>query len=158
MIGRSTPASQQGFTMLELLMAMAISLIILAMGAGLVLQGLPVEKRLASKVAKLELAARKAAMQSSFLQRDVFLTIRAESFAGPDGSVAFGEGEISICHRGKAASFKAPPKDGYLWKFGANGLCEPLCIKFSLPEGEIELDFDPLTGETRNRALTLFES
>ena len=63
MIGRSTPSSQQGFTMLELLMAMAISLIILAMGAGLVLQGLPVEKRLASEVAKLELAARKAAMQ-----------------------------------------------------------------------------------------------
>jgi|LakMenEpi03Aug12_release.lakeMendotaPanAssembly.Ray.scaffolds.fasta_scaffold760027_2 prepilin-type N-terminal cleavage/methylation domain-containing protein len=158
MIGRFARSYQQGFTMLELLMAISISLLVLAMGTGLVLQGLPVEKRLASEMAKLELAARKAAMQSSFQQRDVFLTVRNHSFVGPDGEVVFDEGEVSISRPGKSAPFKAPPTNGYLWKFGANGLCEPLRIKFTLPEGEMELDFDPLTGETRTRQLMLFES
>jgi hypothetical protein len=144
--------------MLEVMMAMAISLIILAIGAGLALHGIPAERKLTQSASKLEVAARKAAMESTIYHRDAFLTVRTRSVTGVDGTVYFKGGELAISRPGKFSSFKAPPSDGYHWKFGANGLCEPLRIKLSFAEGEIELDFDPLTGETRDRSLTIFDS
>lgn len=150
-----SPASD-GFTMLEILMAISISLIILAIGSGLALQAVPVEKKLMRSASKLELAARKAAMESMLYHRDAFLTIRPGSITGIDGIVDFREADLSIATTGSFSSFKAPSAEGYRWKFGANGLCEPLRIRLSLPEGEVILDFDPLTGETRDRTTTIF--
>ena len=96
-------------------------------------------------------------MESTLFHRDAFLTIRNRSVTGLDGTIDFTEGKLSISQPGKLASFKDPQSDGYRWKFGANGLCEPLRIKLSIAEGEIVLDFDPLTGETRYRTLDIFD-
>jgi prepilin-type N-terminal cleavage/methylation domain-containing protein len=155
MKSRNQEASRNGFTMLEILMAMSISLIILSIGAGLALQAMPVERKLTRAASKLEVAARKATLESMLFNRDSYLTIRPRSITGTDGVIEFDEGDISIAGRGHNASFAAAPSGGYQWKFGANGLCEPILVRITFPEGNITLDFDPLTGETRDRLMTM---
>lgn len=150
------PASVSGFTMLEILMAIAISLIVLAIGAGLALHAIPAERKLNRLAAKLEVAARRATMESLLHHRDVFLTVHPRSVSGLEGIVDFREASLSIATPGKFSSFKSPSSDGYRWKFGANGICEPLRVRLSLAEGEVILDFDPFTGETRDRTMTIF--
>ena len=94
-------------------------------------------------------------MESALFSRDAFLVIHSDFLVGSNSKIEFDQTNLSISHPGRFESFKKPPPGGYRWKFGANGLCEPLLIRVSRHEGQIELTFDPLTGEIRDRELTL---
>ncbi|MDF1852297.1 MAG: prepilin-type N-terminal cleavage/methylation domain-containing protein [Verrucomicrobiales bacterium] len=149
---------RRGFTMLEILLAISILVIVLGLGSGLALQSIPLERSLNRTASKIEVEARKAAMEAAMFSRDAFLVIHSDSLVGLDSRIEFDRAKISFSHPGDFNSFKEPSSRGYRWKFSANGLCEPLLIRVSQEGGRIDLGFDPLTGEIRDQVLTLFET
>lgn len=144
--------------MLEILMAIALSLIVLAIGSAMAFQSLPVEKRLTRAASKLETVARKAFLSASLHQKDAYVIVHSGGVVDDSETIEFPDSTISVSRPGRFARFETPSAGGYRWKFGKNGLCEPLLIKITTLEGEVELTFDPLTGESRDQRLTVFPS
>ena len=162
--GNMTPPRRcpfsSGFTILELLVALAIALVILGAGAGIAFAPLSVEKKLLKLATDIEATARRTSLKASSYRIDHFLYIHDDRVSGSEGlDLPVGEGTIRIQKPSHGQQgWSRPPRNGYPWRFHGNGITEPLNLKITITGGEVILSFDPLTGEARHRNLTVYES
>ena len=123
-----------GFTLIEVCVAMAIGVLILGV-ATLSMAGVQGEARLKKMAAQVESRARGSLLEVVMEQRAVRVDL-----AGGLGV----EGRVQVRRVGERA-FRNPQK-GEVWDFSPTGVCEPVSVRVSNEAGEIELEFDPLTG------------
>jgi prepilin-type N-terminal cleavage/methylation domain-containing protein len=131
--GRRVPS---GFTLIEVCVAMAIAVLILGI-ATLSMAGVQDEAQLKKMAARVERLARESLLQAVMKQRVVQISL-ADSFGA--------EGQLQIRRLGHK-NFRQPHR-GEVWEFNPSGVCEPVEIRITNDAGEIELEFDPLTGCT----------
>jgi type II secretion system protein H len=46
--------------------------------------------------------------------------------------------------------------EGQAWLFGAQGICEPLQVRFSAPDSNLEMTFNPLTGTPSDEVMEVW--
>ena len=152
------PEKARGFTILELLIAISIAMIILGAGAGLTFRTISIEKRMSRIAGKIETAAREASISAHLNRNDVFLYLYKDKVAGQKGGFDVGNTALEMKRPGLSTKWISPPEPGYAWKFDQSGLCEPLSIKLTFDGGTITLEFDPLTGEVREKTMVIDEA
>lgn len=136
------PSRRAAFTLLEVLMALALFAIIAAAAAPL-LQSAFAHSEADNATAALEEAA---------------LTIRGEAVRSGQRKVA----ELSSTGitpgaplppdwtlevRRLTDSRFRKPRDGEVWEFNSAGICEPIRLRLSDGRQSVELHFDPLTAQ-----------
>lgn len=136
---------------------MALAVVVLGAGIGLSVQTLSTEKKFERIAGSIETEVRKAAMSAAMQRKDVYLTVFKKEVRGVQETLKLGDARLSLVQAGRFSSWTTPPANGYRWKFAANGLIEPLSLKLAFPEGEISMDFDPLTGISRNKTMMIYE-
>lgn len=132
---------QPGFTLLEVIIAMSIGLVVIGvavMGVSSVRDDQTL-RRIASEV---ETSVRDALFEAVATQRPIRLAL--------DGGIA-GEGVVLVRRYGEK-KFR-PAERGEYWEFSPTGICEPIAVQVHHSLGQIELEFDPLTGMARRRGI-----
>ncbi len=46
--------------------------------------------------------------------------------------------------------------EGQSWLFGAQGICEPISVRFTAPDSRLEMAFNPLTGNPSDQQLEIW--
>ncbi len=151
--------SRAAFTMIELMLAVAIAVIVMALAVPSV-RGLSAEQRLRATFEKLDDLARKAQINAVAQQRSWVLVwepgmislqpdapTAEEKEAGGGGTredMAVGEEESYTLERTWSL---LPPKDTPgEWTFWRSGVCEPVRVLYQGPEGSWTAQYNPLTG------------
>ena len=98
--------------------------------------------------------------------------VRAAAIQGRPFTIAFGESDFALLGwEGKGGNQVALPKgtklsilrwgqkdwqpaEGQTWMFGANGLCDPIRVRFESGEATLEMAFNPLTGSPTDQLMT----
>ncbi|MDF1815997.1 MAG: prepilin-type N-terminal cleavage/methylation domain-containing protein [Verrucomicrobiales bacterium] len=151
----SNQSIRSGFTILEVLVSISIAMILVGIGVGFSFQTLSIEKKISRISGKIEVAVRNAQMSAAIDRKDIYLTLYENSVRGSRGAIDLGTARLSIRHPGRFEKWKRPPRKGYTWKFDSNGLSDPVAIKLGFDEGEMTMHFDPLTGEVKDRSMTI---
>ncbi|MBB5033247.1 pilus assembly FimT family protein [Prosthecobacter vanneervenii] len=141
--GRSHPA---GFTLLEIIVAMALTLLIIGIAA-VSISGVRAEDQLRRAAAVIETTARQNLMQALNSQQTVRMDLTSGAFGAGD---EFG-GMLLVRRYGESAFRK--PRRGEAWEFSPTGICEPIEVRISGPAGQIEIGFDPLTACARRKSI-----
>lgn len=145
-IPRSTRAA---FTLLEVILVMSVMVLVIGVGVGSFAyfdQEDPLEKP-AQALGQMS----KLAMNTAVIQhRGMMIGFEKESFgvlgadAGELGSYSHGkEIKVFIKRWGAKGWDKA---EGQLWRFGEQGICEPIVVRFENKDGFRDVKFHPLTG------------
>ncbi len=121
---------------------MAIGLLVIGV-AVLSISGLQGEARLKRVAAQVETTARQSLMRAVFEQRLVEV--------GLDAGALGASGHLQVRRVGEK-QFREP-RTGEVWEFSPTGVCEPLEVRVTSPEGAVELGFDPLTGCARRKSV-----
>lgn len=156
MIADRSPKRQHGFSILEVLVAMSVAMILLGIGVSFSFRTFSTEKKIERIAGQLESAVRQASMSATIDRRDAYLTLFEKSVKGSGKELSLGEAKLSIMNAGRFGKWAPPPRDGYFWKFDANGLLEPLHLKLAFSDAEVTMDFDPLTGVVRDRTMIIY--
>lgn len=143
------PARRAGFSMLEILVVMSIMVLIIGMGFAsfTFLDSEDPFDKPAQRLTEMS----KYSMHASVLQhRSMVITFEKEGFGVLGGNVPGGayysvpEGmKVLISRLGAKRWEKA---EGHFWRFGEQGICEPIKIRFESASGFRDLTFHPLTG------------
>ena len=148
-----------GFTLVELMLAIAIAIIILMMAMPS-LSGIAAEKRLRETFEKFDQLARKAQLKAVSEQRPWVLVWDANAIllqpheptpeerlgGGAESADAFpiAEGEAWTVQR--PATLLPPTETPREWTFWRSGTCEPVIITYEGAEGWWTAQYHPLTG------------
>lgn len=135
-----------GFTLLEIIVAMSITLLIIGI-ATVSISGVRAEDKLRRAAAMIETTARQNMLQALNSQQ----TVRMELSAGAFGTSDEFSGLLQVRRYGEAAFRK--PKRGEAWEFSPSGICEPIEVRISGPAGQIEIGFDPLTACAKRKSV-----
>ena len=148
-----TPASVQrssrGFSLLELVVVMSIMMLMI--GLGIVAFKFyentdPFEEPTAKLSQMSKLALHSAAVQ----HRSQTIAFDKQGFSlvgatGREGAYyAVPENMKILIYRWGGKGWEKA--EGHFWKFGEQGICEPVRIRFVTAENSLELMFHPLTG------------
>jgi prepilin-type N-terminal cleavage/methylation domain-containing protein len=138
-----------GFTMLEIIVVMSIMVLII--GIGFASFSFMDDEDPFQKPAQKLTEMSKFAIQAAVLQhRSLTIAFDKKGFGllgitMPDGSyysVPTGM-KVFILRMGARDWEKA---EGHAWRFGEQGICEPIKIRFETQTGNRDLAFHPLTG------------
>lgn len=145
---------RNGFTLLEVCVAITIGLLMIG-AATLGISSVGAEHRLRRLASSIETTARESLLRAVSQQRNVFLEVNANglalSAANARTETLETGGTLEILRYGEK-SYRAPRR-GELWRFSADGVCEPLSLRITLQQGFIEMSFDPLTGCARKKSI-----
>lgn len=159
---RLTPSTKRrrfhhgsGFTLLEVCIAMTIGLLIIGV-ATLGISGIQEEQSLRRLASGIETTVRESLQEAVASHRHVFLELDGGrlSTAAHQGQNQDGlsiDGALTIRRYGEK-KFRAPRR-GEVWKFTADGLCEPIELRVTQSRGTVEMSFDPLTGCARKKSI-----
>lgn len=142
-IGHSRSA---GFTLLEIIVAMSLTLLIIAIAIPSI-SGAIAEDKLRRAAAVIETTARQNLLQALNTQQTVRMQLTAGAFSTGDD---FG-GMLLVRRYGESAFRK--PRRGESWDFAPSGICEPIEVRITGPAGQIEIGFDPLTACARRKSI-----
>ena len=146
-----------GFSILEVLAAIAIAMIVLGLSAGFSFAVLSKERLMNRISARIEVPVRQASMISAIDRKTVYLVLKEQSLEGFGRRYDLEGGKLSIMQKGGRNRWITPPNSGYSWKFDSTGMAEPMQVRLAFPWGVCTMDFDPLTGEVKERATTIYE-
>lgn len=137
-------ARRRGFTLLEVLLALAVAGLMAAAALPFLLEALPRESspeeplRAAARQARLE-ALRQGEARRLWLAPGGFYTREGEPVAElPPGWT------LEVRRPGDAKFRK--PRSGESWLINGEGICEPLVLRLSGEGREVVASFDPLTA------------
>lgn len=141
--------SRAAFTLLELILVMSVMVMVIGVGVGSFAYFEQVDP-LEEPEQKLGQMA-KFAMNTAVLQhRGMIIGFDKESFGvfggAPDGLGTYSHGKdikVFIRRWGGKGWEKA---EGQIWRFGEQGICEPLMVRFENEDGFREVKFHALTG------------
>ncbi|WP_395752037.1 prepilin-type N-terminal cleavage/methylation domain-containing protein [Prosthecobacter sp.] len=139
-------SSSAGFTLLEIIVAMSLTLLIIAIAIPSI-SGVLAEDKLRRAAAMIETTARQNLLQALNTQQTVRMQLSAGSFGAGD---EFG-GMLLVRRYGESVFRK--PRRGESWDFSPSGICEPIEVRISGPAGQIEIGFDPLTACARRKSI-----
>ncbi|WP_395737779.1 prepilin-type N-terminal cleavage/methylation domain-containing protein [Prosthecobacter sp.] len=154
MTSQTTPKARRGagrcraagFTLLEIIVAMSLTLLIIAIAIPSI-SGVLAEDKLRRAAATIETTARQNLLQALNTQQMVRMELTSGSFGAGD---EFG-GMLLVRRFGESVFRK--PRRGEAWEFNPSGICEPIEVRISGPAGQIELGFDPLTACARRKSI-----
>jgi prepilin-type N-terminal cleavage/methylation domain-containing protein len=148
-----------GFTLIELMLAIAIAIIILTIAIPSV-SGLTSERRLLETFERFDALTRKAQIRAVSEQRSWVLIWqegavllqpdeptpeeRMDGGASSTETLTYGENENISLER--PASLLPPQQTPADWTFWRSGTCEPAIITYDGPEGSWRAQYNPLTG------------
>jgi prepilin-type N-terminal cleavage/methylation domain-containing protein len=158
----STPAlhspapTRRGFTLIEVIIVVVMIAVLTAMAAfsfagfgdDLSVKGPSDELIRLSKTAVRAAAIQGRPFTIAFGESDFALL----GWEGKGGNqVALPEGtKLSIMRWGQK---EWQPAEGQSWLFGANGLCDPIRVRFESGEATLEMAFNPLTGSPTDQLM-----
>jgi prepilin-type N-terminal cleavage/methylation domain-containing protein len=148
-----------GFTLIELMLAVAIAIIILLMAMPS-MSGIAAEKRLRESFEKFDAMARKAQIKAVSEQRAWVLTWQPEGILlqphepTPEERLAgeqavtetFPASEEEQWTLQRPASLLPPAQTPREWIFWRSGTCEPVFVTYQGPDGSWTAQYQPLTG------------
>ncbi len=149
------PSRRSGFTLLEICLALAIGLMIIALAVPSI-AGLLAEQRLKKSFEHFDEMVGKARLRSITGQRShvlvwdkkgisLLLNERDDDSSSGETTedrLVFAKGESYEIRRPAALMKDAPAE----WAFWRNGLCEPAVIRYEGPAGSWVVNYDALTG------------
>jgi len=150
--------SARAFTILEIIVAMVVAMLIVGV-AVMSLKGVDRESKIRRIAAQLEWTAR-AAMRDALVRRQPqCVRFASDGFAA--SAVASSSrwkrlpkgGKLEVRRWGETRWRK--PREGEAWWFHPGMPCEPLAVRFALPEGRYEMTFDPLTASVIEEGLAV---
>ncbi|MEO0416008.1 MAG: type II secretion system protein [Verrucomicrobiota bacterium] len=147
-------AKSNAFTLLELVIAMALAMIILGLGAGLAFSTFSQEKQIQRAAGKVEASARKTGMLAQSNRSDQILVLYQDKLVGDYLEESIGVGQLYFA-RANDSQWQSPSSEGYAWKFSHSGLSEPLRIQIRFESGQVEMAFDPLTHSPKERSIII---
>ena len=121
---------------------MTIGMLILGV-AVMGITGVADEQRLRETAATIESTARNALLDAISKHQPVQLAL--------DGGLGGSGGTVEVKRYGDK-NFRAA-QSGEFWEFSPTGVCEPIELRMTSPDGIIELGFDPLTGCARKKSI-----
>ncbi len=153
------PSSQRAFTLIELMLAIAIAIAVTALAVPN-MRGAAAERRLNETFERFDALARKAQLYAVREQRSWTLIFdpgqisvqpdeptpeEREAGGSPLQEVlTAGEGESYALQR--HASLLAPKDTFAEWTFWRSGTCEPVIVSYDGPDGTWSAQYNPLTG------------
>lgn len=153
-----TSGPVRAFTILEVVVAMVIAMLIIGV-AVMSLKGVDRESKIRQSAARLEWTARTAMREALLRRRPQCVRLATNGFAGETVSGRTNwkrlpkGGALEIKRWGEARWRK--PKGGESWWFRPGMPCEPISVRLSLPEGRLEMSFDPLTAIAMDERLAV---
>ncbi|MEM7014569.1 MAG: prepilin-type N-terminal cleavage/methylation domain-containing protein [Verrucomicrobiota bacterium] len=135
--------SRAAFSLIEVLIAMSIALLLLGAGV-LLISSVNAERRLDRIAGKIEVLARETHLDAVVSRQTRVLEIDRRTF---------GKGIQVFVRLPGIQDRWIRLNRPHLWTFSPNGLCEPLSLRLEHDDGRVELEFDPLTGETRRKSV-----
>jgi prepilin-type N-terminal cleavage/methylation domain-containing protein len=177
-----TTKRQRGFTLIEIVMVLAISAIVMGGAIGLMIFSSD-ERVLRNASGEIELLAKRARTIAILNQTPYALEFRegivrllplaqagmdlkessrrrekideSEATGGDESRQISLEGgvEISIRHWNSEQWLTTLKKTVHVWRFDPDGLCEPISIRYSLGKSWAEDTFHPLTATISESAL-----
>ncbi|MCX7868794.1 MAG: prepilin-type N-terminal cleavage/methylation domain-containing protein [Terrimicrobiaceae bacterium] len=143
--GGRRPGAARGFTLLEVMLALAIAGLLAAAALPYLLDAFPAGPEPAEELRAAARRARFEALRHGEARR---LVIAPEGFLALDGSkeAILPPGWSLEIRRAGEARFRKPRK-GESWEFNSEGLCEPIEVRLRGGGGqEAVAAFDPLTA------------
>jgi type II secretion system protein H len=146
---------QQGFTILELIIVIALMIVLIGLAA-LSFASLENDDELTGPSDKLIRMAKIANRAAIVQGRPIIIAFDKEQFGFADGE----GGEQGHCTLPEGMKVKYQrwnggrnylSADGLVWKFFPTGLCDALRFQFTGPQGIVELGFNPLTGSVTDQ-------
>ena len=148
-----------GFTLIELMLAIAIAVIILMMALPS-LSGISAEKKLRESFEKFDAMAQKAQLKAVSEQRPWVLvwqpteillqpaepTPEERMEGGQAATESFPIGEEDKWTLERPAALLPPAQTPAEWIFWRSGTCEPIKVTYEGPEGWWTAQYNPLTG------------
>jgi len=171
-----TTKPQRGFTLIELILVLAIAAIVMGGAVGLMISSSD-ERALRNVSGEIELLAKRARTIAILNQTPQALefregVVRLLPFAQTGVDLKKGElemqtastdtsrqvnldsgVEISIRRWNSEEWFKTEKKAVHVWRFDPDGLCEPLSIRITLDKSWAEDTYHPLTATIRDSQL-----
>ena len=141
------------FTLLELILAIAVAMLIIG-AAVLSIGSLGKERALRAHAGILEATARGALQNAIRTGNTIPLRFSKTNFALGDKSHPLDSARLDILRAGE--STWRTPAENESWTFHPSGLCEPIAIRITNPNGKIEIQFDPLTAAATSTAVEIF--
>ena len=151
--------ARAGFTLVELMLAVAIAIIILMMALPS-LSGISAERRLRETFEKFDAFARQAQIKAVSEQRSWVMVWQPEGIilqpdaptpeelqaGGADGGEPIPVGEDEKWTLTRPATLLPPQQTPQEWIFWRSGTCEPVLVTYEGPDGWWTAQYNPLTG------------
>ncbi len=154
-----TPSSNRAFTLIEMLLAIAIALTVVVLAVPN-MRGVGRDRKLREAFEKFDDLARKAQLNAVREQRSWSITWfpdrvvlqpdeptvdeRDTGMAELQAEIPISEGESYTLDR--HAALLAPKDTPAVWTFWRSGTCEPVIVGYSGPDGTWSAQYNPLTG------------
>lgn len=146
---RPTMRMAAGFTMLEVIVVLSIMVLIIGIGVSS-FQTFDEKGEFDEPTARLAQMAKFSLQAAMVRHRGISIGFDEAGFAvlgegaGPGGRYTLPGGMgIKLLRLGSRDWEKA---DGQIWRFGEQGICEPIKVRFESENGIEEMAFHPLTG------------
>lgn len=151
MIPRSMPRSRSAFTMMEMMLAVALAVVVMALAIptiGSMFGEDPLQKsfkQIEEFVQKAQAKAVKERRTYLIVWHEGAMTLEPQVLTAEDADVepesfSFGDAEVTL-----ERPFALEKKPLAEWPFWASGTCEPVRVAFKSDVGSWLAEFDPLT-------------
>jgi type II secretion system protein H len=176
-----TTKRKQGFTLIEIVMVLAIAAVVMGGAVGLMIYSSD-ERTLRDASGEIELLAKRARVTSILHQTPYALefregsvrlmplaetgrndgsafknrgeTVSAEGVADESRQITLGNGvDVSIRRWNSDAWLGTAKNSVHVWRFDPDGLCEPLSVRLTLDKSWMEDSYHPLTATIRESQL-----
>jgi prepilin-type N-terminal cleavage/methylation domain-containing protein len=138
-----TKARSGGFTLLEILTALAIIALLMAAVVPFFEPVADPGGGVTEEIRAMARRARASAIEAGEARR---LVVDAGGIEGTDGAVVPMPRDLSIEIRRFSESRFRKPLRGEAWEFNAAGICEPIALRIYGPGFDTTMEFDPLTA------------
>ena len=153
-------ASAAGFTLLEMIIVLAL-MIILAGMAALSFTSLEEGKGVEMYGNKLARMAKRASRDAVIQGRPIVIGFEKKGFGFVNETAPGSEGYCSLPKDAKVGvqrwngGRKWAEADGTTWTFFPSGICDAKRFRFEASDGAMEMGFNPLTGSVVDQAVFL---
>lgn len=135
---------RSGFTLLEVLLALAIAGLIAAITVPFMLSAVDPADRAAEDLRTFCRQTRRDAILSGE-PKFILVTPGGLNLKGSNLAAGLPPGWVLEIRRSTEKKFRKPSK-GETWEFNGEGLCEPITLRMVGSEQSYEMAFDPLTA------------
>jgi len=146
---RPAASARSGFTLLELILVMSVMLMVIGIGVGSFAYFEQVDP-LEEPEQRLGQMAKHALNIAVLQHRGMIIGFDKESFGviggAPEGLGSYSHGKVIKVFIKRWGGKGWEKAEGQIWRFGEQGICEPLMVRFENEDGFREVKFHALTG------------